>query len=87
MVIHIRKVNNICKVATDITLTLYPNFYSKYSNFSPLTSAIPYSRPLSLYIPIYTPAYVSWLIGWARGGILEIITDQCLCSSFRNSGL
>lgn len=61
MVIHIRKVN-ICKVA-DITLTLYPNFYSKYSNFSPRTSAIPYSRPLSLYIPIYTLAYVSWLIG------------------------
>ena len=63
MVIHIRKVNNICKVATDITLTLYPKFYSKYSNFSPRTSAIPYSRPLSLYIPIYTLAYVSWLIG------------------------
>lgn len=72
MFIHIRKVYHICKVATDITLTLYPNFYSKYSNFSPLTSTIPYSRPLSLYIPIYTLAYVSWLIGWARGGILEI---------------
>ena len=63
MFIHIRKVYHICKVATDITLTLYPNFYSKYPNFSPLTSTIPYSRPLSLYIPIYTLAYVSWLIG------------------------
>ena len=33
MVIHIRKVNNICKVATDITLTLYLSFIPNIPTF------------------------------------------------------